>query len=115
MDQELQPRPSEPERRAIKMPLRLAILTAGGDAPGMNAAIRSIVRTANGAGIEVIGAKGGFAGLVYGDFMSLTNRSVSNVIQQGGTLLETSRSLNSRRSAEGRALPRICAIASSTD
>jgi len=74
------------------MPRRLAILTAGGDAPGMNAAIRAVVRTANGAGIEVIGARGGFAGVVYGDFMPLTNRSVSNVIQQGGTLLETSRS-----------------------
>jgi 6-phosphofructokinase 1 len=58
----------------------------------MNAAIRAVVRTANGAGIELIGAQRGFAGLVYGDFIQLANRSVSNVIQQGGTILETSRS-----------------------
>jgi 6-phosphofructokinase 1 len=57
----------------------------------MNAAIRAIVRTANGAGIEVIGAQRGFIGLIYGDFVPLTNRSVSNIIQQGGTILETSR------------------------
>ncbi len=73
------------------MPRRLAILSAGGDAPGMNAAIRAVVRTANGAGIELIGAQRGFIGLIYGDFVPLTNRSVSNIIQQGGTILETSR------------------------
>lgn len=75
-----------------RRPRRLAVLSAGGDAPGMNAAIRAVVRIANGAGIEMIGAQRGFIGLVYGDFVPLSNRSVSNVIQQGGTILETSRS-----------------------
>jgi 6-phosphofructokinase 1 len=78
-------------RKIARLPRRLAVLSAGGDAPGMNASIRAIVRTANGAGIETIGAQRGFTGLIYGDFVPLTNRSVSNVIQQGGTLLETSR------------------------
>ena len=70
---------------------RIAILTAGGDAPGMNAAIRSVVRTASAAGLEVLGVKRGFEGLVYGDFEPLSSRSVANIIQRGGTILGTSR------------------------
>jgi len=92
MDQLPSANSNETVRRVKRPPRRLAVLTAGGDAPGMNAAIRAVVRTASGAGIELIGAQRGFAGLVYGDFIQLVNRSVSNVIQQGGTILETSRS-----------------------
>src|SRR5712692_8648553 len=92
MDQLPSANTDDAARRSNRTPRRLAILTAGGDAPWMNAAIRAVVRTANGAGIELIGAQRGFDGLVYGDFVPLSNRSVSNVIQQGGTILETSRS-----------------------
>lgn len=91
------------------MPRRLAILSAGGDAPGMNAAIRAIVRTANGAGIELVGAQRGFIGLIYGDFVPLTNRSVSNIIQQGGTILETSRAPEfSTENTRARAAENLC-------
>lgn len=83
---------NEASRRAPKSARRLAVLTAGGDAPGMNAAFRAIVRTAIGAGIEVMGVQRGFEGLIYGNFEPLTNRTVSNIIQHGGTVLETSRS-----------------------
>jgi 6-phosphofructokinase 1 len=58
----------------------------------MNAAIRAVVRTAASAGIEVIGAQRGFEGLVYGNFRELGGRAVANIIQRGGTVLETSRS-----------------------
>jgi len=84
--------PSESTRKSGKSPRRIAILSAGGDAPGMNAAIRSVVRSASGVAIEVLGAQRGFEGLIYGNFEPLSNRSVSNIIQQGGTILETSRS-----------------------
>ena len=71
---------------------RLAILTSGGDAPGMNAAIRAVVRTAIDEGIYVFGVYGGFEGLIQGEVMPLSRRSVSNIIQKGGTFLKTSRS-----------------------
>ena len=83
---------NEASRRTPKNVRRLALLTAGGDAPGMNAAARAVVRTAGGAGVEVIGVQRGFEGLIYGNFEPLANRAVSNVIQRGGTILETSRS-----------------------
>jgi 6-phosphofructokinase 1 len=83
---------TDSDRHAAKRPRRVAILTAGGDAPGMNAAIRSVVRSATGFGIEMLGTQRGFEGLIYGNFEPLNNRSVSNIIQQGGTILETSRS-----------------------
>src|SRR5438445_3296499 len=84
--------PLDATRKTGKSPRRIAVLTAGGDAPGMNAVIRSVVRSASGAAIEVLGAQRGFEGLIYGNFEPLSNRSVSNIIQQGGTILETSRS-----------------------
>lgn len=70
---------------------RFAVLTSGGDAPGMNAAIRSIVRVASSMGHEVLGVKRGFQGLVDGEFRPLGPRDVSNCIQRGGTLIHTSR------------------------
>ncbi len=71
---------------------RLAILTSGGDAPGMNAAIRAVVRTAINEGIYVFGIYGGYEGLIEGEVMPMSRRSVSNIIQKGGTFLKTSRS-----------------------
>lgn len=82
---------SRVSRRTGK-PRRIAVLTSGGDAPGMNAAIRSVVRTAAAAGIEVMGVLRGFDGLIHGDFEPLPSRAVANIIQRGGTILETSRS-----------------------
>lgn len=70
---------------------RLAVLTSGGDAPGMNAAIRAVVRTAIDEGISVLGVYSGFDGLIRGEVMPLSRRSVSNIIQKGGTFLKTSR------------------------
>lgn len=70
---------------------RIAILTSGGDAPGMNAAIRGIVRCASSEGIECFGVEDGYTGLINGNLRSLDSRSVSNTIQKGGTILCTSR------------------------
>jgi len=78
---------------------RFAVLTSGGDAPGMNAAIRSVVRSAINEGISVFGIYGGFEGLIEGEVMPLSRRSVSNIIQKGGTFLKTSRSEAFRHSA----------------
>src|SRR5262245_54638238 len=81
---------------------RLAVLTSGGDAPGMNAAIRSVTRYALGRGIEVIGVRRGYAGLLTFALAPLTRTDVANVIQRGGTMLGTSRS-EEFRTREGRA------------
>ncbi len=70
---------------------KLVVLTSGGDAPGMNAAIRAVVRTALHYQFEVYGATGGFAGLVNGHFVPLNSRAVANCIQRGGTILKTGR------------------------
>jgi 6-phosphofructokinase 1 len=71
---------------------RLGILTSGGDAPGMNACIRAIVRSAaNNNNIKTIGIKRGYAGLLEKDFIELRPRTVANIIQRGGTFLETAR------------------------
>ena len=70
---------------------RIGILTSGGDAPGMNACIRAVVRSATANNISVIGIKRGFSGLLDGDYVELDARSVANTIQRGGTFLETSR------------------------
>lgn len=74
-----------------KIKKRIAVLTSGGDAPGMNAAIRSVVRTAIYNDLEVYGVRRGYAGLIEGDFAAMNARSVSNIITQGGTMLKTSR------------------------
>lgn len=72
--------------------MKIAILTSGGDAPGMNAAIRSVVRCAIFNTIEVYGIHRGYQGLIENDFVILNHRSVSNIISQGGTFLKTARS-----------------------
>ncbi len=71
---------------------RIAVLTSGGDAPGMNAAIRSVVRTGLDKGWAVFGVRHGYAGLIAGNFDNMGARSVGGVIQQGGTMLGSSRS-----------------------
>jgi len=70
---------------------KICVLTSGGDSPGMNACIRAVARTAIYNGIEMEGAVGGFSGLVRGDFVPLDSRSVSNIIQRGGTILKAGR------------------------
>jgi 6-phosphofructokinase 1 len=72
---------------------RIAVLTSGGDAPGMNAAIRGVVRTGLAKGWDVFGVRHGYAGLISGDIFPLGARDVGGVIQQGGTMLGTARCL----------------------
>ncbi len=70
---------------------RIAVLTSGGDAPGMNACIRAVVRTALKEKIDIYGVERGYAGLVKGEIKRLESRSVSNMIHKGGTFLNTAR------------------------
>src|SRR3990170_113347 len=70
----------------------IGLLTSGGDAPGMNAAIRAVVRTAMFNDIQVFGIKNGFEGLINGEFLPLDARSVGGILQRGGTILHTRRS-----------------------
>ena len=71
---------------------RIGVLTSGGDAPGMNAAVRSVVRTARYHGVEVYGIRRGWNGLISGDIVKLDEKSVSRTINKGGTILYTARS-----------------------
>lgn len=80
---------------------RIAVLTSGGDAPGMNACIRSVVKAGQFHGLEVFGIVDGFDGLIRGDLKRLRYEDVNNVIQQGGTFLGSARS-EEFRSSEGR-------------
>jgi 6-phosphofructokinase 1 len=70
---------------------RIAVLTSGGDAPGMNAAIRAVVRCALAHELEVFGVRHGYRGLIHGDFVALGARDVGGIIERGGTVLGTSR------------------------
>ncbi len=70
---------------------RIGVLTSGGDAPGMNACIRAIVRRGVSDNLEVIGIRRGYCGILEKDFVKLDNRSVANIIHRGGTFLETAR------------------------
>ncbi len=86
---------------------RIAVLTSGGDAPGMNAAIRAVVRTGLEHGFEVFGVRRGYRGLIAGDFVPLGARDVGGIIQRGGTVLGSARSPEfkteeGRREALGR-------------
>lgn len=71
--------------------MRLGVLTSGGDAPGMNAAIRATVRQADALGVEVLGIRHGFRGVVQGDWAPLVSRDCANILQRGGTVLRTAR------------------------
>jgi 6-phosphofructokinase 1 len=81
---------------------KIAVLTSGGDAPGMNAAIRAVVRACTYYRIECIGVYRGYQGLIEGDFESLSGRHVSNIINKGGTILKSARS-KEFMTEEGRA------------
>lgn len=70
---------------------RVAVLCSGGDSPGMNCAIRAVVRTGIGAGLEVYGIQKGYSGLLEGNIRELQVSSVGNILQHGGTILQTSR------------------------
>ena len=82
---------------------KIAVLTSGGDAPGMNAAIRAVVRACAYHQVEVLGVYRGFQGMIEGDFVELNARSVRNVINKGGTFLKSARSQDFR-TPEGRKL-----------
>lgn len=71
--------------------MRIGLLTSGGDAPGMNAAIRAVVRQADALGSEVIGIRHGYQGLVDQDWRPLASRACANILQRGGTILHTAR------------------------
>ena len=80
---------------------RIAVLTSGGDAPGMNAAIRAVVRTGLAKGWDVLGVRCGYAGLISGDILPLVARDVGGIIQRGGTILGSARCLEFQ-TEEGR-------------
>ena len=87
---------------------KIGVLTSGGDAPGMNAAVRAVVRTAISKGMEVYGIRRGYVGLITGDIFQMDARSVSDIIHRGGTMLYTARCPEFRASAralESTALP----------
>ena len=71
---------------------RIAVFTSGGDAPGMNACIRAVVRSSVYYGIEVFGIRRGYNGMISGDIFEMKSHSVSNIIQRGGTILKSARS-----------------------
>ena len=70
---------------------KIGVLTSGGDSPGMNAAIRAVVRTGNYYNLEVFGIMRGFQGMIEDDIVKMDSRSVANIIQRGGTILKTAR------------------------
>lgn len=78
---------------------KIGVLTSGGDAPGMNAAIRAVVRTACYHGVKAVGVKLGYNGLIHGEFIDMDARSVSETLQRGGTILQTARCLEFKEPA----------------
>ena len=86
----------------------IGVLTSGGDAPGMNAAIRAVVRTALGKGLKVKGFKRGYQGLLNEEIIDMTARSVSDTIQRGGTILQTARCKEMRTEEGQKKAAEIC-------
>ncbi len=82
---------------------RIGVFTSGGDAPGMNACVRAVVRAVLAEDLEVVGIRRGYAGMIDGDFVEMDSQSVSNILQKGGTILKSARS-ERFRTPEGRAL-----------
>lgn len=89
------------KHKKIKSMKKIGVFTSGGDAPGMNACIRAVVRTALHNGIEVVGIRRGYQGMIEGDFRQMESHDVSNIIQLGGTILRSARS-DEFRTVEGR-------------
>ena len=77
----------------------IGVLTSGGDAPGMNAAVRAVVRSGISQGLKVIGINRGYAGLIAGDVKEMTARTVSDTVHRGGTILYTARCKEFREEA----------------
>lgn len=86
---------------AVNSIKRVAVFTSGGDAPGMNAALRASVRAATSNGLGVMGIRLGYQGMIDDDFVELHHNSVSNILQRGGTILKSARS-KEFRTEEGR-------------
>ena len=86
----------------------IGVLTSGGDAPGMNAAIRSVVRTALGKGLRVRGIRRGYQGLMEEEIIDLSARDVSDTIQRGGTILQTARCKEMRTEEGQQTAAAIC-------
>lgn len=86
------------EESAVK---KIAVFTSGGDAPGMNAALRAVVRTASHFKLECYGVREGYNGLIHDDFTKMGPRSVKNIINEGGTILKSARSMEFK-TTEGR-------------
>lgn len=82
---------------------KIAVMTSGGDSPGMNACIRAVVRTGIYHGLEVYGVRRGYEGMIDGEFFRMESHDVSNIIQRGGTILKTARSMRFME-PEGRKL-----------
>lgn len=80
---------------------KIAVLTSGGDSPGMNAAIRAVVRTCSYLNVECVGIYRGYQGMIEGDFLPMNARSVNNIINKGGTILKSAR-CHEFRTPEGR-------------
>lgn len=80
---------------------KIGVFTSGGDAPGMNACLRAVVRKSVSIGLEVVGIRRGYQGMIEGDFVEMDAKSVSNIVQKGGTILKSARS-KAFRTAEGR-------------
>jgi len=93
------------ENAAVK---RIGVLTSGGDAPGMNAVIRGAVRAAECLSIDCIGIRHGYAGLLRGDFVQLTQKVVKGITGRGGTMLYTARSDEFRTEAGVKAAAEVC-------
>lgn len=87
---------------------KIGVLTSGGDAPGMNAAIRAVVRAAIFNGCEAYGIYDGYEGLIEGNIVRMHSHDVSNIIQRGGTILKTAVARNSVRRRDVRKLTRRC-------
>jgi 6-phosphofructokinase 1 len=85
----------------LKVIKKVGVLTSGGDSPGMNAAIRSVVRTCAYHSLECIGIYRGYQGMIEGDFKEMGPRSVNNIVNKGGTVLKSARSIEFR-TVEGR-------------
>lgn len=86
----------------------IGVLTSGGDAPGMNAAIRAVVRTAIENNMHVLGIRNGYEGLMMGDVVELNLRSVSNIINRGGTILHSARSEGFKTEAGQQKAAEMC-------
>ncbi len=80
----------------------IGVMTSGGDAPGMNPFIRAVVRTSAASGVRVLGIEGGYEGLIHGKFRELGVRDVGGILQRGGTILQTARSLEFREASGQR-------------